>query len=114
MSLLEPPQEFLNLLRDSLPDSVSDAEADKCNSGSEDILAYVAFLAVGLCNAQEFNPTTWKDVLKPYLDTVAGCNEDTVETFREAAAKVAMGEDDADSYGEHDDDDQEVCNLRFK
>jgi hypothetical protein len=114
MSLLEPPQEFLNLLRESLPDSVSDAEADN-NTGSADILAYVAFLAVGLCEAQEFAPSAWKDVIKPYLDTVEGCNDDSVEKFREAAAKVAMGEDDADSYGDHDDDgNEEVCNIRFK
>lgn len=114
MSLLEPPQELLSLLRESLPDSASDADADN-NSCSEDILAYVAFLAAGLCDAQEFTPSKWKDVIKPYLDNIEGSNEECVDSFLEAAKKIYIEEDDADSYGDHEDDGfEEVCNIRFK
>lgn len=115
MTLLEPPKEILSLLRESLPDSVNNVEPED-TSGSEEILAYVAFLAAGLCEVQDFTPSAWSDALKPYLEDLEGCNDsDIVDKFREASEKATMGADDADSYGDHDDDAfEEVCNIKFK
>jgi len=114
MTLLEPPKEILSLLRESLPDSVTTSESDD-TSGSEEILSYVAFLAAGLCEVQDFTPSAWTDALKPYLDDLEGCDKhETVDKFREASEKAIMGADDADSYGDHDDDSfEEVCNIKF-
>lgn len=119
MSLLEPPREILSLLRDSLPDSVAHTDLDD-TSGSEEILSYVAFLAAGLCEVQDFTPNTWAEALKPYLEDLEGCGDDAadgdiVDNFRQAAEMSVMGTDDADSYGGEDDDTfEEVCNIRFK
>lgn len=116
MSLLEPPMEILALLRESLPASVTDEELDDTN-GSEEILSYVAFLAAGLCEVQDFKSDTWNEALKPYLGDLAGCSEEgeIVDSFREAAERSIMGVDDADSYGDADDDAfEEVCNIKFK
>jgi hypothetical protein len=116
MSLLEPPQDLLTLLREALPDSVTAEEGKEADSlGSEDILAYVTFLAAGLCEVQEFAPKTWQDVLKPYLEGVDTKCEESVEKFRDSAQKATMGDDDDESYGDDDDDShEEVCNIRFK
>jgi hypothetical protein len=113
MSLLEPPQFILQLLRDSLPDHVGSGDIVDNSNGVEDVLAYVAFLAAGLCDAQEFAPATWNEALQPYLEKLVS-NEETVQNFRDAAHKATMGDDDDDSYGDHDDNEQEVCNLKFK
>jgi len=109
MSLLEPPQDLLALLREAV-NTEEGKEVDF--EESADVLAYVTFLASGLCKAQDFTPETWKDVLEPYLeDTVAA---KSVEKFRESAEKAIMGDDDQDSYGSDDDDGhEEVCNIRF-
>jgi len=115
MSLLEPPQDILSLLRGSLPDSVANADADD-TSGAEEILSYVAFLAAGLCEVQDFTPATWVDALKPYLEGLEGCrDEGIVEKFRTSAEMAVMNVDDADSYGDHEDGEfEEVCNIKFK
>ena len=111
MSLLDPPQELLALLRESLT-SENSMEAETV--GSEDILAYVAFLAKGLCEAQEFTPSTWKDVLEPYLEGMKTDISESVEKFRENAESLTLGDDDVDSYGDDEDDGfDEVCNIRF-
>jgi hypothetical protein len=112
MSLLEPPQELLTLLRESLPESAGETGDE---AGSEDILAYVAFLAAGLCDAQEFSATTWSEALQPYLERLVSSSEEPVNKFREAAQTITMGEGDDESYGDHDDEGfEEVCDLRFK
>jgi hypothetical protein len=114
MSLLEPPQELLALLHESLPDSIT-ATNDADTTGTEDILAYVAFLAAGLCAVVDFTPKTWTETLKPYFDAIDGGAEIDVDLFRVAAQKTVVDEDDADSYGDAEDDEfEEVCNLRFK
>ena len=87
--------------------------------GSDDILAYVAFLAAGLCDAQEFTPSTWTEVLPPYMTNLfpskAVANDETLEKFHLAAEKATVGIDDNESYGDADDEGfEEVCNLRFK
>jgi len=112
MSLLEPPTEMLQLLRDSLPDDVPPATD---LSPDDDVLAYVAFLAAGLCDAQEFAPTTWTEALHPYLENLLAKEDtETIEKFREAARKAVMGDDDLESYGDNDDEGfEEVCNIRF-
>ncbi|KAL3936082.1 MAG: hypothetical protein SGBAC_008524 [Bacillariaceae sp.] len=109
MSLLEPPQDLLALLREAV-NTEEGKEVDF--EESEDVLAYVTFLASGLCKAQDFSPDTWKNVLEPYLEDTMGAN--SVEKFRESAQKSIMGDDDQDSYGEDDDDEhEEICNIRF-
>ena len=118
MSLLEPPQQLLQLLRDSLPDGITgndETAATGDNAGFEDVLAYVAFLAAGLCDAQEFTPSVWAEALQPYLENLVKSAEEPVEKFRVEAEKVTVGADDNDSYGDADDDQyEEICNLRFK
>ena len=132
MSLLEPPQRFVALLRESL--SLEDRDGgeggadnngnDLLSDGTEDILSYVAFLAAGLCDAEEFTSETWIETLKPYMEQLASTSssvkvenhDEVLNKFREAAEKALMGEeDDQESYGDHDDEGyEEVCDLRFK
>ena len=117
MSLLDPPQELLSLLRESLPDSITASEDSKEGEsvGSEDILAYVTFLAAGLCEVQDFTPSTWKEVLQPYLEGINADIDQSVNSFREKAETLTLGDDDVDSYGDDDDDGHdEICNIRFK
>lgn len=114
MSLLEPPADILSLLHESLPDSVtSDSDSGRCSN--EDVLSYVAFLAAGLAEMEEFASDVWKDQLRPYLEDIDNVNDEDIETFRVAVEKVTLNEDDADSYGDEEDNEfEEVCNLRFK
>ena len=118
MSLLEPPKDLLDLLHESLPDSITTSNDGTIDtSGTEDILAYVAFLAAGLCEVQDFSKETWTDVLQPYLETIEGGSDGSInlDEFRENAEKATLDQDDADSYGGDDDGEfEEVCNLRFK
>lgn len=124
MSLLQPPPDILSLLLGSLPDSVtSDSDSGSGSGSNEDVLSYVAFLAAGLVELQEFDPEVWGEQLAPYLEDLPGLVggagattvEGTIEAFREAVAMATSNEDDADSYGGEDDDQfEEVCNLRFK
>jgi hypothetical protein len=125
MSLLEPPQQLLQLLRESLPDVIPPDDDTNTNNnntssttsdeGTDDILAYVAFLAAGLCDAQEFTPDTWNSVLQPYLERLVTNNTaEPLERFRDAAEKATVGVDDTESYGGDDEGAEEVCNLRFK
>ena len=131
MSLLEPPQHLVQLLRESLgeEDASKDSEIgiglideQALSDGTEDIVSYVAFLAAGLCDAQEFTPQTWIDTLQPYMDQLSDTStmkvpdpETILNKFREAAEKSIMGDDDQESYGDHDDEGyEEVCDLRFK
>ena len=106
MSLLAPPQDVLDLLHSSLPDG-SDKNAD-----DEEILAYVAFLAAGLAEANEFDASVWQDVIDPYLADSVACDNGTPEKFRQAVQNAFTEQDDADSYGE-DEEGEDVCNLRF-
>jgi elongation factor 3 len=40
--------------------------------------------------------------------------DEVVDKFRQATEKATLGEDDADSYGDEDDDGaEEICDLRF-
>jgi len=113
MSLLEPPSDILGLLHKAFPDSVT-AETDGGVNANEDILSYVAFLAAGLTEVQEFAPATWKEQLGPYLEDLPEVGEEEIEAFRVAVEQATTEQDDADSYGDEDDDQfEEVCNLRF-
>lgn len=110
MALLEPPQDLLKLLRESLPEDVGkDSEED---SGSEEILAYVAFIAAGLTDAHEYDASVWEETLQPYLSSLVNENKETVEKFREAAEKAYAMDDDS-LFGDDDDDAEELCDLRF-
>ena len=107
MSLLAPPQNVLDILHESLPGHESDHQVD------EEILSYVAFLAAGLAEANEFDATVWQGVIEPYLEeTAVFIDSATAEKFRQAVQSAYSEQDDADSYG-GDDDGEEVCNLRF-
>jgi elongation factor 3 len=114
MAMLEPPQSILELLRESLPDDV--ASSDDADSGSDEVLAYTAFLAAGLADSHEFDASVWSEALEPYLSSLLENSHlnQVVDTFRQATEQVTMGLDDADSYGDEDDDGaEEVCDLRF-
>lgn len=107
MSLLEPPPTISRLMHESFPDSVA-------SRSNEDVLSYVAFLAAGMAEVQEFSPDTWKEQLGPYLEDLKEVGEEAIEAFRILVAKETLGEDD-ESYGDDDDDGhEEICNLRFK
>lgn len=105
MSLLEPPSTLLKLLHDSLP-------KDSSQAGHDEILAYTAFLAAGLVELQEFEVSTWKETLTPYLEQI-GYSEDVVEDYCYATQKEFSDEDDASSYGEAEEGVEELCNIRF-
>jgi elongation factor 3 len=109
MSLLIPPQNVLNLLHESLPtgDKAMEAKDD-----DEEILSYVAFLAAGLAEANEFDASIWKDVIDPYLQDSVVYDQEISEKFRLAVQNAFTDQDDAESYGD-DDQGEEVCNLRF-
>ncbi|CAB9514760.1 [NU+] prion formation protein 1 [Seminavis robusta] len=111
MALLEPPQDLLKLLRESLPEEVGNKAVDE-NDGSEEILAYVAFLAAGLTDAHEYDASVWEEALEPYLSSLVTGNKELVETFRQKA-ETAFALDDASLFGDDDDDAEELCDLRF-
>ena len=114
MSLLQPPQTIIRLLNESFPDSVTSTSDGAPSNANEDVLSYVAFLAAGMAEVQEFSPDAWKEQLTPYLEDIEGVGDDEIEAFRVLVAKETLGEDD-ESYGDEDDDGhEEVCNLRFK
>ena len=111
MALLEPPQDLLKLLRESLPEEVSKKPIEE-DDGSEEILAYVAFIAAGLTDAHEYDVSVWEETLQPYLSSIVNNNE-TIETFRQKVEN-AFALDDASLFGDDDDDAEELCDLRFK
>ena len=114
MSLLQPPPTITRLIHDSFPDSVTSTSDGAPSNANEDVLSYVAFLAAGMAEVQEFSPEAWKDELGPYLEDIEGVGENEIEALRILVAKETLGEDD-ESYGDDDDDGyEEVCNLRFK
>ena len=114
MAMLEPPQSILELLRESLPeDIVSDNAPD---TGSDEILAYTAFLAAGLADSFEFNASVWSEALEPYLSSLLQNSslDEVVDNFRQATERATLGEDDLESYGSGEDDDaEEICDIRF-
>lgn len=114
MAMLEPPQSILELLRESLPEDVaSESDAD---TGNDEILAYTAFLAAGLADSHDFDASTWSEALEPYLSSLLENSSlnDVVDKFRLATEQATMDVDDADSYGDEDDDGaEELCDLRF-
>ena len=110
MSLLAPPQNVLDLLHESLSHNKGGTTIP-----DDEILSYVAFLAAGLAQANEFDATVWADVIQPYLEQTEDetlVTAESAETFRRAFQNAYTDQDDEDSYG-GDDDGEEVCNLRF-
>jgi len=98
---------------ESFPDSVTSTSDGAPDNSNEQVLSYVAFLAAGMAQVQDFSPDTWKEQLLPYLEGIPEVGDDEIEAFRILAAKETLGEDD-ESYGDDDDDEhEEVCNLRF-
>lgn len=115
MALLEPPQELLRLLRESLPEDLSGKPDDiAAEDGQEEILAYVAFLAAGLTEAHQYDASIWEEALQPYLSSLLSDNKEIVEKFRVAAEQTYVLEDDSSLFGDEDDDAEELCDLRFK
>jgi len=114
MALLEPPGDLLNLLRKALPDEITSKTAEESKEdGSEEVLAYVAFIAAGLTDAHEYDASVWEETLNPYLSSLINENKETVEKFR-AAAEEAFALDDASLFGDDDDDAEPLCDVRFK
>lgn len=96
----------------------------------DEVMAYIAFLAAGLASQAEFDPNVWADVLGPYLEQVPALRkgetkeesktkDDAVSfqsilyNFCQAAERELSNMDENDSYGGHDDDEEEICDLRF-
>ena len=114
MSLLQHPPIITRLIHESFPDSVTSTSDGAPSNANEDVLSYVAFLAAGMAEVQEFSPDVWKEQLTPYLEGIQEVGDDEIEAFRILLAKETLGEDD-ESYGDDDDDGfEEICNLRFK
>lgn len=114
MAMLEPPQSILELLRESLPEDV--ASENVPDTGSDEVLAYTAFLAAGLADSHEFDASVWSEALEPYLSSLLQNSslDEVVDKFRQATERATLGEDDQDSYGDEDDDGaEELCDLRF-
>ena len=112
MALLEPPQNLLQLLKNSLPEDYATQE----NDGREEVLSYVSFLAKALIDAKEWDSNTWRATLEPYLTNAVHDNPGgMVENFRNASELAFTNQDDADSYGHDEEDDGfvELCDLRF-
>ena len=111
MATLEPPSDILRILRASLDEAPSIEEAP----GGEEVIGYCAFLAAGLADTNNFQATVWEEALAPYLSTlVENGSSRIVETFRAATEAAIVGVDDAESYGDGDDDGcEELCNIRF-
>lgn len=97
MSLLEPPANLVRLLR-----SHEDIKEEE-----EEVIAYVAFLAAGLAQANEYDPSVWIDVLGPYLLSSASIPDFCRDAQRE------LSTDDAESYGDVDEQEEIICDLRF-
>jgi elongation factor 3 len=121
MALLEPPGSLLRLLQSSLPLSSENDNGDVAASSSvldEEIVHYLAFLGAGLAEANEFESQTWNDVMSPYLlqQTLPwkDNNDDVIERFRAATEQAYTNPDDAESYGDPEDEHaEELCDLRF-
>jgi len=113
MALLEPPQDLLELLRECLPEDLANKSAEEAaQDGSEEILAYVAFIAAGLTDAHEYDTSVWEEAMQPYLSSLVKENKETVEKFR-TAAESSYGLDDASLFGDDDDDAEPLCDVRF-
>jgi elongation factor 3 len=119
MSLLEAPAEILSLLQESFPNEVisnnNNNNTSSTSNEDNDIWTYLAFLAAGMAAIEEFSPSIWKEELMPYLqEDKPFITEEQIEAFRLAVERSISPEDDADSYGDDEDDLlEEVCNLRF-
>ena len=110
MANLEPPSDILRILRGSLEEtSIEDAP------GGEEVIGYCAFLAAGLADTNNFEPSVWEEALAPYLSSLVQTGSDRIiESFRNAAEAAIVGVDDAESYGDGEDDgSEELCNIRF-
>lgn len=105
MSLLEAPSTVLQLLHDSLPSDPPPKEDDP-------VTTYVSFLAQSLADANEWDAGVWQDVLSPYLAQQTNVAS-LIDEFRQKVAKELSSEDDAESFGSHEDGESEICNLRF-
>lgn len=128
MSLLEPPNTLLQLLGESLP---KDQKGVNIPVEDDEVMAYIAFLAAGLASQAEFDPDVWADVLGPYLEQVPALRSGEAEeeskttkddavsfrsilsNFCQAAERELSNMDENASYGGHDDDEEEICDLRF-
>ena len=78
MSLLQPPATITRLLQESFPDSVTSTSDGAPSNANEDVLSYVAFLAAGMAEVEEFSPDAWKGQLSPYLEGIDGVGDDEI------------------------------------
>mmetsp|Transcript_10847 Transcript_10847/g.15984 ORF Transcript_10847/g.15984 Transcript_10847/m.15984 type:complete len:742 (+) Transcript_10847:120-2345(+) len=109
MATLEPPSDLIALLRESLlTDNNNGSSSSASDELPEEVLIYCSFLAAGLADANQYDASVWEEVLSPMIG-----NSSFVDTFRMKTLQHLVGEDDAESYAEEDDDAEELCNLRF-
>eukprot|EP00543_Licmophora_paradoxa_P003912 CAMPEP_0202445962 /NCGR_PEP_ID=MMETSP1360-20130828/4645_1 /ASSEMBLY_ACC=CAM_ASM_000848 /TAXON_ID=515479 /ORGANISM="Licmophora paradoxa, Strain CCMP2313" /LENGTH=739 /DNA_ID=CAMNT_0049062373 /DNA_START=50 /DNA_END=2269 /DNA_ORIENTATION=- len=112
MASLEPPKQFIDILRKSLEDYPEEKAEE-----NEEILGYVSFLAAGLADSHNFDATVWEQALTPFLTSLVleenQSSSEVVEKFRAATEMEIVGVDDAEEYGEDDDDAEELCDIRF-
>lgn len=112
MATLEPPSDLIGLLRESLltDNTKPTSSSDNNDELPEEVLIYCSFLAAGLADANQYDASIWEETLSPMMHN----NSQIVDAFRMKTLQHLVGEDDAESYNEGDDDDaEELCNLRF-
>jgi elongation factor 3 len=116
MPLLEAPVEIVNLVRESLPLRLTQ------DVDNEHLMTYLALLAKGLASQNNFDPVVWEETMTPYLtDYLPTENrnngqeqeDNVIYNFCLAAQKALTDEDDNESYGDPDEDAEELCDLRF-
>lgn len=108
MPLLEAPSDILSLVRESLPERLTqDADNDH-------LMVYIAMLAKGLASQNNFDPAVWQEAMAPYMTDLLSDDSQAISDFCLAAQKALTDEDDNDSYGDPEDDSvEELCDLRF-
>jgi len=127
MGIIDPPQETLKLLREALENS----EHSPVQGQSEEILAYTASLAASLAETEDFNTSSWIEVLSPYLrtlpltsssdasdstSTTAGDSinvDETVERLKDLVETATLSSTGEISDEEDDFGGEELCNIRF-
>jgi elongation factor 3 len=116
MVVIDPPKQYLDLLREALniksSDTTSNAEEQDENI---EVLSYVASLAATLSKTQDFGSETWIDALSPYMGVLDGCCEtnEAIENYRNLSEKATLAIDGEDSEDDDETGGEEICNIRF-
>jgi len=112
MVIIDPPNETLKLLKQSLEAS------EPVEGESEEILAYVATLAASLASIRDFDTSSWIS-LSPYISTLPVSSSKTInvdETIEKLRLLVQTATLESEDYVSDEEDDfggEELCNIRF-